>query len=674
MKQLITLSAAGLLAFAAQAQHAGHPQSSNVLTPVGAQIQPSTPFTAPVSHLAAKGATATAFVTDTFSSASFTTGGANGYIWTTSGNTGTLAWKVATAGSSYHGAINSTTKAGGFMFYDAFNNGAAVPNTNPQYGFLVSPTFNTVGHAYVGVRFQNYHRHLADTTFVDVSTNNFATFSRYPVYVNNTLAGNGQTDNPTIVTIATPAASSQSSVKFRFTYAGGYTGAGTNGSGGTYGWAIDDFQLLDLDQVDLSVSKSVGAIPLHNANGYTSFGSIPRVFVDTVFTYTNLYNYGGTAQSSVNVTSTTYFNGTSVKNLTKTFGVVPVNANDSAADFRNVASNGYRPTASGTLTHVFAVNQTNDGTTSNNVDTVAQIISDSVWYMYRPNTAITGGYYIQNGTGTTPTGFYSGTLYEVGQGKTDTLTSVDIAFHPITNAGTQVRAEIYKLDETDPNNPFWTQVSSSVTRTITAADIPASGAIIWTKFMSNVGTATTKQYTVLNEGEYGIVIHGLNVPATSSIVVYNGKGPANLVGRFGLSDTSGTTFGTRVTYNEQVPLMRLNFSTNAKCILDPNNAVCKPVAPGSVGNTANAAYELNAFPNPAYSDLTVSFKLPTAQEATVRLMNTMGQTVMSQTTGKLNAGQKGSAHFNTAQLAAGMYYYSVEAAGSRATGRVMIAR
>ncbi len=676
MKKLLTLSAAGLLAMAAHAQQSQQVVSSNVLTPLHDNGIPMahSPASAAVPGWvgAAKTGVATVFVTDTFTATSLTTGG-----WIAGGNTGSSSWKYANTGSNYIGTLASTTGKSGFMFYDANAVAAANANVPIQIGTLTSPAYNCATRNYVGVRFQQLYRRLADTCYVDVSNNNFTSYTRYSVNPNNTLGGNAQTDNPLTTTInITSAAANQTSVKIRFVYIGAFAGTGQfNGSGGTYGWQVDDFQLLELDQVDLSVGRSVMAMPLHNANGHTTFGSIPRSFVDTLFAMTNLYNYGGTAQTNANVKANTYFAGTSVKSVSQNKGLVPINDADDSVYFWKVPANGYKPTASGSLVTVMSVNQASDGTPANDVDSVFQVISDSVWYDFRPNSPITGGFYVQRGANATTTppttavGFYTGSLYEVGAGKIDTLTSVDIAFHPITVAGGQMRAVIYKRDDTDPMNPSWNQFGSTVTRTIAAADIPASGSIIWTKFMSNIGTGSVKQYSIMNEGDYAVVVQSINLPAANTTVVYNAKGPAYIpgVGRLGLSDTAGASFGTRVTDNETVPLIRLNFSNNAKGILNPTTN------PGSVANTQGSAYELNAFPNPANNDLKVSFKLPVAQDATVRLMNTMGQVVMTQELGKLAAGQAASASFNIARLAGGMYYYSVESAGTRATGRVVIA-
>jgi hypothetical protein len=90
------------------------------------------------------------------------------------------------------------------------------------------------------------------------------------------------------------------------------------------------------------------------------------------------------------------------------------------------------------------------------------------------------------------------------------------------------------------------------------------------------------------------------------------------------------------------------------------------VGVASVDNKINA---INAFPNPANSQLTVTFDVAGANNATVTLVNVIGQEVATKSVNQ----SKGNVVFNTAALPAGVYFYTVEANGQRSTGRVSIA-
>lgn len=78
----------------------------------------------------------------------------------------------------------------------------------------------------------------------------------------------------------------------------------------------------------------------------------------------------------------------------------------------------------------------------------------------------------------------------------------------------------------------------------------------------------------------------------------------------------------------------------------------------------------SAYPNPAVNEVTVPFTLNNSNDVTVTLTNVVGQVVATQSFKNVTTG---TATFNTAALANGVYSYSVIAGGQRTTGRVAIA-
>ncbi len=78
----------------------------------------------------------------------------------------------------------------------------------------------------------------------------------------------------------------------------------------------------------------------------------------------------------------------------------------------------------------------------------------------------------------------------------------------------------------------------------------------------------------------------------------------------------------------------------------------------------------NAYPNPANENVTVKFSLYNAADATVSIMNAVGQVVATQ---NLNNVREGKATFSTANLNSGVYFYNVEANGQRTTKRFVVA-
>ncbi len=680
MKRLIISSLAVTLALPVCAQ------SIRQATPVDAAFRAaeksreSATVKSPLAHGAfdpqAKTSAATPFYTDTFRSTSIGAGG-----WTTGGNTGNRSWTIATTGTNYMSGLQSTTRAGGYLRYDAFSIATAFPNNNPQIGHVTSPSINCTGHNFVGVRFQQYVRRLADSFFVDVSNDDFATSTRFPVYPNNTVAGNQSTANPQITTInITSVAANQANVKVRFVYSGHYTGAGTSNSGGTYGWQVDDFQLVDLDQVDLAVENSI-TMRLDAAGGYMPMGTAPAQFADSVTSWGYVTNLGGTAQSNVNVTTQVVAaaGGASLFNKSVVFNNIAVNGFDSLADFR--PQGGFKTTALGTYYSIMNVAATGDGDISNNTDTLAYSVSDSslaAFSGYVESSKVLnpfysrGGYYVhRTATATNDVfSYYYGSFFEVPAGKNDTVTSITFGMHPVTAAGQTVQFEIYRLNPAVGTTPaFWTyQNARTVAKTLTANDIAVSG---------NLRLATApleftaqRRYFVPTEGIYAAVMRPVNPTADIVILTAQCAASPKIVGNYGVSDTAdGSPFsfaalfpnGSNYRTSETVPVVVVNFGNSAALGTPPNT---------SVGNVAVTVG--NAYPNPANTTFSIPVTATSSKNVSVSLSNMLGQVVKTQTLGNMGAGQTKTAVFNTSDIASGVYNYTVEANGERVNGRVVI--
>ncbi len=92
--------------------------------------------------------------------------------------------------------------------------------------------------------------------------------------------------------------------------------------------------------------------------------------------------------------------------------------------------------------------------------------------------------------------------------------------------------------------------------------------------------------------------------------------------------------------------------------------------PNAVHDVNNTISSVTAMPNPANTELNISFNSSVATDATVTLSNTVGKVVGVQSMTNV---KNGKATFNTSTLANGIYFYSVIANGERSTGRVVIA-
>ena len=131
-----------------------------------------------------------------------------------------------------------------------------------------------------------------------------------------------------------------------------------------------------------------------------------------------------------------------------------------------------------------------------------------------------------------------------------------------------------------------------------------------------------------------------------------------------------------------------SFNFSGHRILIPNVAYCgtastptgfeavdqnfhvKWMSTAAVTNVNSAISSVNAVPNPANSQVNISFNMKSAADVTVTLTNTLGQVVAAQNISNV---VNGTASFNTSAIASGLYLYTVSANGQRITGRVVVA-
>ena len=99
-------------------------------------------------------------------------------------------------------------------------------------------------------------------------------------------------------------------------------------------------------------------------------------------------------------------------------------------------------------------------------------------------------------------------------------------------------------------------------------------------------------------------------------------------------------------------------------------ANCTNCSTVGVNEVVKNITSVNAYPNPATSQLNVNFNVLSATDVTVTLTNTVGQVIATQ---NVNNATSGTATFNTAKIATGVYFYTVIANGERSTGRVVVA-
>ncbi|MBS1779142.1 MAG: T9SS type A sorting domain-containing protein [Bacteroidetes bacterium] len=201
----------------------------------------------------------------------------------------------------------------------------------------------------------------------------------------------------------------------------------------------------------------------------------------------------------------------------------------------------------------------------------------------------------------------------------------------------------------------------------------------------------------LNAGEVLVVyvtmlagkVYPLNTPSTSAnfvmIPTYDLTGTGTSKGEAG---QSGNSMNSGLLVNNQT---KYNYSLSDTTGFHPyghNTAIpsvifydgahidmgvkvtCPTCVPASVPNVNSNVINANAYPNPATSEVSIKFGLKQAANTNVSIMNTVGQIIATQNAGNVNTG---SVTFSTANLANGLYFYTIEANGQRTTNRFVVA-
>ncbi len=82
--------------------------------------------------------------------------------------------------------------------------------------------------------------------------------------------------------------------------------------------------------------------------------------------------------------------------------------------------------------------------------------------------------------------------------------------------------------------------------------------------------------------------------------------------------------------------------------------------------------DMAAYPNPANNEINVSFIMNQNVNATVSITNAVGQVIATKEVANVIAKQNNIVTFSTADLSAGLYFYTVEAKGQRTTNRFVV--
>lgn len=644
---LLTLAAGSILSASAQ---------KNVKS-LSIHQQTRTKPTAPIkakkqnfSHLAKT--TSTPFATESFGSGTPTTLPAG---WSTANLSGAGAWRWtpgASTGGFSLGALNSTTAADGWMILDSDSIGAANSTLTTFSSYLQSPPYSCIGHSTVVLSFEQYFVKFNDSCLVQVSTDGGNTFTSFALPENNNIASNSGLDaNATTTRVdITSVAANQPDVIIRFFYK--YESPSVTGGG--FNWLVDDVALSELDPLDFSIDGS--AALMNTGFGFTSIGEIPVQLLDTILPVTAVSNDGTDAPAAGDVSVKIFRNGTQTFTATSTLNDLASGVQDSLVVF-----DVYPASGAGTYIAAFENLLGSDGISDGNVDSVAFLVSDSIYHRIgNGSLTLNAGFFVHRpaGGGDPASDSKIATLFDIPVGKSDTLTAVSVAFTDFTEAGATPIVIISKLNDQGD----FTEVARTPAKTLTAANISSATAAQFAYFPIE----STDPF-IMDEGRYAVAVVGSATDPDLQLAVAAGEVASGFVASIqglavaGNNDAQGIDAADGANLealNFDAPLMLLHFG--------------KRVAVSVKDVTSIAG--LDAYPNPATNNVTVSFQLKNDAAANISVTNAVGQIVKTVNVGKVNANQQKDVTISTANMANGVYFYTVKANGEKLTKRIVISK
>ena len=224
-----------------------------------------------------------------------------------------------------------------------------------------------------------------------------------------------------------------------------------------------------------------------------------------------------------------------------------------------------------------------------------------------------------------------------------------------------VESEVYELQQSDLNNGLCTDPDFL---DVLSADEFRS---IYLPFKNSVeleaGETYFACYRMVSNGRFMI---GADDPRYSGNF---GPGATGYTQSFmliftpGLSSSSSMAWGGRPYYADyadgKTPLIHM---------------VIGDASTRSLSEEIAVATSLNAYPNPATDNATISYSLKKAGNVSIVITDLMGRVVMNMEEGNQNAGVNYTVNVNTANLANGTYFYTLNVNGEKQTKKFVVSK
>ncbi len=498
-----------------------------------------------------------------------------------------------------------------------------------QNVWMESPVvdFSAVTSGIITVSFnQRYRRFNNDGTFVEVSTDNGATWTSFQV--NTTAISNGAVvQNTEVIDVPVGAGITQGKIRFRWE---SLEADDNYGSG--YGWAIDNVAIKEGYTNNIALSQTFSAVGTQllsytkipttqaAAAGQVSFGAIAK-------------NVGSAPQDVVlTVTNGTYNQASS-----------PVTINSFLKDSLEIlTANGFTmPTTAGVANFTYTVSSNNTlDVTTDDAGTVSFEVTNNILAAdaYNGTAASFGSSFQgwQNGTGNPEIGTY----YEIFANQTLHAIQVGIGSVPAANQATYLgRSLVAKIYEVDLAGGDPIILDATNEHYMATGEF---GGLLKLYFSTPVDLEAGKLYlvtasTILNE-EIPIAFSG-NVTA------------GNVAGKDG--DTFIGLAPDAILGNVvQCPVVRMDFTDYSGI------------------NELESQFNVNAYPNPFNASTEVAFELKNESQVSITVSDITGREVLNLGSTNYTAG-KHTVTINGADLNAGVYNYSIKIGNNVITKRIV---
>ncbi len=349
--------------------------------------------------------------------------------------TGSRGQWAGTDGTAGGAPIASPTSSNGFMIFDSDyldSKGTAAGSGDaptPHKGWLISPSFSTIGSSNVVLNFTTYFRRFQGECFVLLSIDNGLTWGDTVTVFDVNWTINDASTLDVVINERVPFIENQASVKIAFFF-DGETASSANGSG-YYFAMIDDIVVSDLADNDLAIYEAFYQT-VHDTGVPRYYSRIPHFFAtsDTIQFSGKVQNNGGVTQQNtqlINHISTPTGDSTIMSN--------PVNLAPGASDSLVIPTTMVLDQGKGIYSWTFSVasDSVEDLPFDNVLDTVFVDVSDST---YSRDFNASGNFWF--GSGNT---YEIGVIYDIFDSAK--VTSISVAVGPGSTPGEIISIYLY---------------------------------------------------------------------------------------------------------------------------------------------------------------------------------------------------------------------------------------